>query len=87
MMTRLLLLMLCTGLALPAAAQDVARGQALFEANCSRCHGDGGAGLRTPLAELPAFLVSRSVRKHRFELSEAEVKEIAAYLAAARPPQ
>lgn len=87
MMTRFLLLMTCAGFALPAAAQDATRGQTLFEANCSRCHRNGAADMRTPLAELPAVLASKSVRAHRFQLSEAEVKDIAAYLASARPPQ
>lgn len=87
MKTRLLLLMLCAGLALPVAAQDATRGKALFDAQCSRCHRDGGASLRTPLADLPAVLTGKSVRAHRFQLSEDEVQALTAYLAAARPPQ
>ncbi|WP_324781191.1 cytochrome c [Thiobacillus sedimenti] len=87
MTMRFLLLMMCAGFALPAGAQDAMRGKTLFEANCSRCHRNGAADMRTPLAELPAVLASRSVRAHRFRLSEAEVNDIAAYLAAARPSQ
>jgi len=77
---------LCAGLAFPAAGQDVARGKALFETHCSRCHHDGGASFRTPQAEMPAFLASRSVRAHRFQLSEVELKDIVASLAVRTPP-
>jgi mono/diheme cytochrome c family protein len=87
MKIRLLLLMVGLNLALPAMAQDATRGNALFAAQCSRCHGDGAAGLTTPLAELPAFLAAKSVRKHRFELSTAEVEDLSAYLATVRPVQ
>ena len=83
----LLLAALGLGLAGPAAAQDATHGKALFEANCSRCHHDGAASFQTPLAELPAFLASRSVRAHRFKLTEAEVQDIAACLAAMKAPQ
>lgn len=86
MTARFLLVALCFGLALPASAQDATRGQALFEANCSRCHRDGGASLKTPLAELPAFLAKNLVRAHRFQLSEAELNDIVAGLAAKQSP-
>lgn len=87
MKIRLLLLMLGLNLALPAMAQDATRGNALFEAQCSRCHGHAATGIETPLAELPAFLAAKSVRKHRFELSAAEVEDLRAYLAAVRQVQ
>lgn len=87
MKTRLLLLMLCAGFALPAGAQDATRGKALFDAQCSRCHRDGGAGLQTPLAELPAFLARNTVRAHRFQLSETDVQDIVACLATKKPAQ
>jgi mono/diheme cytochrome c family protein len=83
----LLLGALCLGLAYSAAAQDATHGKALFEATCSRCHRDGAASFRTPLAELPAFLASKTVRAHRFQLTEAEVQDIAACLAAMKAPQ
>ena len=81
-----LLVGLCAGLAFPVAGQDVARGKALFETHCSRCHHDGGASFRTPLAELPTFLASKSVRAHRFQLSEAELKDLVAGLEVRTPP-
>ncbi|MEW5967762.1 MAG: hypothetical protein AB1720_12340 [Pseudomonadota bacterium] len=83
----LLLAGFCAGLAFPVAGQDVARGKALFETHCSRCHHDSGASLKTPLAALPAFLASRSVRAHRFQLSEAELQDIVASLAVRTPPR
>lgn len=53
---------LCAGLAFPVAGQDVARGKALFETRCSRCHHDGGASFRTSLAELQDFAASLAAR-------------------------
>ena len=87
MKLRFLLLMLGTGLTLPALAQDAARGSALFQTQCSRCHRDGAAAMQTPLTELPTFLVGKSVRVHRFRLSETEVQDVIAYLASERPAQ
>ncbi|MDP3583830.1 MAG: cytochrome c [Thiobacillus sp.] len=87
MNTRILLLALCIGLALPAAAQDAVRGKALFESNCMRCHRDGATSLKTAPADLPALLADKSVRAHRFTLTEAEVQDIVACLAATRAPQ
>jgi cytochrome c5 len=68
---------------LPAAAAAQAEtGQALFETRCARCHADP-AGLKTAPARVAAAL--RGVRQHRFTLSDAELKALTDYLAAARP--
>ncbi|MHB1353834.1 MAG: c-type cytochrome [Thiobacillus sp.] len=84
MKLRFLLPMLCTGLILPALAQDAARGSVLFQTQCSRCHRDGAAAMRTPATELQTFLADKSVRAHRFRLSETEVQDVIAYLASER---
>lgn len=76
------LAVVCFVVALPAAAQDAERGRALFESNCMRCHRDGAASLKTPLADAPALLATSKVRAHRFKLSEADLKDIVAWLAA-----
>lgn len=39
-----ILAVIATCLALPAAAQDIAAGAALYEAYCAACHGPGGQG-------------------------------------------
>ena len=55
-------------IAAPALAQDVARGEELFEL-CAQCHGDDGAGNAEALAPaiggLPAWYVSGQLHKFR----------------------
>ena len=83
----LLLAALCLGLALPVGAQDATQGKALLEANCYRCHRSGASSFKTPLEEMPAFLARNTVRSHSFRLTEAEVQDIVASLAAMQAKQ
>lgn len=73
---RALAALLCVG-ALPAWAADRDAGQQLFEASCARCHSQG---LSTAPDELAAVLRTRSIPRHRFVLSDEQVRQLAEYL-------
>ena len=64
---------------LPACA-DPSAGRALFEQQCQQCHRAGASALRTPVADIPAKLKSGSIRPHRFQLSDNQLRDLEAYL-------
>lgn len=66
----------------PAIADTTPRGQAIFESQCKRCHGAGPKSLKTDPEQLRDAL--KSVRKHRFVLSEDDLRELTDYLCNAR---
>jgi cytochrome c553 len=67
-------------LATPAAAQDLARGEALFKL-CSQCHGPDGGGneaIEAPaIAGLPAWYVDSQLRKYRDGIRGSHPDDIA----------
>lgn len=67
-------------LAGPALAQDLARGEALWDL-CSQCHGDDGQGNRTYLAPdiagMPAWYAERQLHKFRDGLRGTHFDDIA----------
>ncbi len=71
---------LASQVALTACADPIA-GRNLFDQQCSVCHRSGAGALRTPAAEIPALLQSGSIRTHRFQLSDGQLKDLEAYLA------
>jgi len=61
-------LLVATALGTPALAQDVARGEELFQL-CAQCHGDDGAGdpvaLAPSIGGLPQWFVEGQLKKFR----------------------
>lgn len=83
----ILLALIVAQLSVSAGAEEaqLAEGQALFEANCRRCHGPAAdAGQAGDIRGLPASVVARATRgleeMPEIELSEAELAAIVAYL-------
>jgi len=72
--------LLCGSLAACADDAAVSTGRALFEQNCQRCHG-AIPGFKTRADELAGFLRAGTVRPHHFTLSDAELEQLAAYIA------
>jgi hydrogenase small subunit len=66
--------------ALDAAATAVERGAAMFDDNCVYCHLPRKQPFRSPPDEVPAFLRGSSLRAHRFEFTDAQLSDLAAYL-------
>ena len=69
--------------AAPQAA-DAAAGKDIFEAHCRMCHARGAAALTRPVEAIPQMLRSSPVHRARFELSERELQDLLAYVAAVR---
>lgn len=68
---------------LPACA-DPAAGERLFADQCSRCHRGAITSLAASPEQLADKLRAGTVRSHRFELSDAQIRDLAAHLAALR---
>jgi len=56
------------------------RGGAFFDDHCVYCHLPSRRPFQTPPEQVPAFLRRSSVRAHRFDFTEAQLAELAAYL-------
>lgn len=67
----------------PAAGAE--SGRALYEGNCVYCHGGEPAKLSTPPDGVPELLRSGSVRAHRFELDDADLRALVEFLKEAKP--
>lgn len=56
------------------------RGGAMFNDHCIYCHTPSREPFRTPPEDLPAFLNRSDIRAHRFDFTDAQLEELAAYL-------
>jgi len=72
--------LLCCTIAARADDAIASPGRTLFEQNCQRCHG-ATPTFKTRADELAGFLRAGTVRPHRFTLSDAELEQLAAYVA------
>lgn len=63
------------------ACADPSAGRTLFDEQCSVCHRAGASALHTSAAEIPDLLQSGSIRPHRFQLSDGQLRDLEAYLA------
>jgi mono/diheme cytochrome c family protein len=74
-----------------ASPVHAANGAALYDKTCASCHGKGGKnGKASPIAGRSEQVVTANIKEHplsmnSFELSEAETKAIAKYVAGLKP--
>lgn len=55
-------------------------GQALFERQCQPCHRGGPATLDTPASDIATVLRGGTIRPHRFQLDDNQLRELQDYL-------
>jgi hydrogenase small subunit len=63
-----------------ATANTIESGEAVFQDNCSYCHGPVPDALRTRPENIPGLFGSRAAGVHRFDLSDGELNSLVDYL-------